>query len=193
MSSKMQVLFVKQTGHALAAFTRMADPEGKPSISALVGNGLLVRNRKTIAPLSSGGETLLVLPESLDLAVVEFNSDALVSPSSFAVGGGKVEPLGNITPTSIALTEDELTVNVSGPISSDLKVWAQVSGLLTGGDGKPITRVMEGKIEKTKTSTILTLTITPGGPVASIPRPAIYYVVALVEGQRPFFKTENKP
>jgi hypothetical protein len=199
MSSKMQVLFVKQTGHVLAAFTRTADPEGTPSIKALVGNGLLVRNKKTIAPTPPGppgGETFLVLPDSLDLAVVDFDSGVFALPSSFAAGGGKVEPLGNATSSSstpVTLSNNKLKVDLGNVTPVDLKVWAQVQEVTTGGDSKPVTRVMEGKIDKTQSFAELALTISPGVPAASIPQPATYYILTLVEGLRPFFTTASLP
>ncbi|HEX8184278.1 MAG TPA: hypothetical protein VF747_05995, partial [Blastocatellia bacterium] len=199
MSSKMQILFVKQTGHVLAAFTRTADPEGKPSIEALAGDGLIFRNRKIPTATSMEGETFLIAPEMLDLAVVDFNTKVFVSPLDFAAGGGKAEPLGSLTPTTVALAQDKLKISVGTPIVGDLKVWAQVVEVTTGGDSKPVTRVMEGKIEKSPPPTPpppppgtveLLLTITPGGTVASIPANARYYVMALVEGQSPVLKTE---
>ena len=48
MNEKMQVIFFKHTSHALAAFTRTADPEGKPSIENLVGDGIEARNKATV-------------------------------------------------------------------------------------------------------------------------------------------------
>src|SRR5262245_23377418 len=106
MSDKMQVLFVKQTGHVLAAFTRAADPEDKPKISVLAGSGLLVRNKKVITPSASGGETISVPAGALDVAVVDFDPDVFLLPSIFAAGGGKVESLGATAPSSPTLTAD---------------------------------------------------------------------------------------
>ena len=144
MNEKMQVLIVKQTGHVLAAFTRTADPEDKPAVSALAGSGLLVRNRGAVPPPSSGVETFLVSSGSLDVAVVDFDPDVFLLPSRFAASGGKVEPLGPVAPSSVTLAVDKLTIavaNANAP-SSNLKVWAQVEKVVTPTDSEPVKRVM---------------------------------------------------
>jgi hypothetical protein len=99
MSDKMQVVFVKQTGHVLAAFTRTADVEGKPPVGALTGNGLIIHNRKVVSATPSvGDETLLASPEALDIAVVDYDRDVFSNPRAFVAGGGKVAKLGTAIP-----------------------------------------------------------------------------------------------
>src|SRR5262245_35738598 len=107
MSDKMQVLFVKQTGHVLAAFTRTADPEGKPEVSSLAGSGLLVRNRTIVSGTPSGGETLVAPSDSLDVAVVDYDPDVFNDPRSFVAGGGKVAALG-LSSIQLALVTDPI-------------------------------------------------------------------------------------
>jgi hypothetical protein len=194
MNEKMQVIFIKQTGHVLAAFTRGADPEGKPAVEALVGTGLIIRNKKQILPpppaIAPTGETIFVPSDSLDVVAVDFDPETFTSPLTFAAGGGKVELLGSIAPPSaLTLAEDKLTITTTHP--NDLKIWAQVQKVPTPTDTEQMTRVMEGIIEKGATSADLTLTIFPGGPAATIPKPADYYVLVLVEGQRPFFTKKS--
>ena len=94
MNDKMQVLFVKQTGHVLVAFTRTADPEGKLQVSDLTGSGLFVRNRTSVSANSlSGGETLVVPAEALDVAVVDYDPDVFTTPIGFVASGGRVARL----------------------------------------------------------------------------------------------------
>src|SRR5262249_54451505 len=131
--------------------------------------------------------------ESLDVSVVDFDPDVFLLPSIFAAGGGKVESLGSVVPSSIALDPDKLTITVAGAAPSDLKVWAQVEKVITPTDSEPVTRVMTGIIEKTKNTADLILTISPGGTAASIPPPSTsrkYFILALVEGQLPLFSTK---
>jgi hypothetical protein len=200
MSDKMQVLFVKPTGHVLAAFTRTADPEDKPKVSALAGSGLLVRNLTTVSVSSSedetlhveseGGETLVAPSDSLDVAVVDYDQDVFDDPRSFVAGGGKVESFGAPARSTITLSRDKLIIEVTGGVPSDLKVWAQVEKVITSTDSDPVTRVMTGIIEKTKTKAELILTISPGGTAASIPT-GKYYILVLVEGRPPQFETKS--
>ncbi|HMG72002.1 MAG TPA: hypothetical protein VK582_00760 [Pyrinomonadaceae bacterium] len=193
MSAKMQVLFVKQTGHVLAAFTRTSDPEGKPKVNDLVGSGLLVRNPKILATTgTTGGEEITVDPDSLDVSVIDFNPDVFRSPSGFAVSGGTAELLGPVTPEVPVLAEDKLTVSLgpaSAPVNApdDLKVWAMIEKILTPTDTEPLRRIMEGKIKKTETHTDLSPTIKPGGAGATIPLTSKYYALTLVEGRQPVF------
>jgi hypothetical protein len=192
MNEKMQVIFFKQTFHALAAFTRTADPEGMPSIENLVGDGIEARNKATVPPPATGTETLLVPAASLDVAVVDFEDDVFTLPLGFAVSGSSVTPISSNVTVTASLTATKLTITVSLSSPNELKVWAQVAKVLTLTDTEPDGRIIKGKIDANQTFVDLSLTIVPDGPAASIATGKDYYVLALVEGLPPLFTT-TKP
>ena len=189
MSDKMQVLFVKQTGHVLAAFTRTADPEGKVSANDLTGSGVRIRNVTRVGATPPGGETLSVPPDSLDVAVVNFDADVFTSPLSFAAGGGVVAQLGTDIPQTIPSADfktGQITVTLSSPAAEDLSVWLQLEEVNPLPGNEPERRVTQGLMSKTESTVDLNLTIRPGGPPASIPKKD-FYVLVLVAGHQPLF------
>lgn len=200
MSDKMQVIFVKHTSHVLAAFTRTADPEGKPPIEELVRDGFPVRNYSTVPAPLSGAELLIVPPTKLnenkevvgaiDAAVVDFNESVFVSPTSFAVSGQTTSLLSKVTIT-LTLNLNLLTVDLPSPTPNDLKVWAQLAKVVTATEPDVDTRVIERKIEKNQRSVGLSLTVEPNGPAIPIQAGKSYYVMVLVEGMRPVFATRG--
>jgi hypothetical protein len=193
VNDKMQVLFVKQTGHVVAAFTRSADPEGKPDVELLVGSGATVRRAKKLLPSADGGETFSVPANSLDVAVVDFRSDTFTAPLNFAVGGGVVVELAEtpaINPLTItSVTSNAITIDLGSIAGEDVKVWVQIEEASPATPGAQVERrVVAGVVEHTKSTATLNLTIQPGGTPASIPkRPC--NVMVLVAAYRPLFES----
>ncbi|MGA9770386.1 MAG: hypothetical protein WBV94_15210 [Blastocatellia bacterium] len=214
MSSKLQlkVILVKQTGHVLAAFTCKADPEGKPSMQALVGAGLIVRNINQIQPTPTVnepiGETLVVPPEGLDIAVVDYEPAIFSNPRSFVAGGDKVAKLGsdlptldlsthsvpsgnppllpagsppliNFSTTRVTVLLDTNTVDDKGAC-----VILQEADPLPGND--PERRIAQGAIKSGTHFISLDLKTSPEGSVASIPNKD-FFVLVLIAGLQPLF------
>lgn len=119
---KMQVIFVKQTGHVLAAFNRTAD-DSKSKIEDVVGAGFPFRNMLIIDSLgaAAGGEFVLLPPESLDVASVDFDEDTFLVPLNFVTSGPKVDQLGNVTLPVQALTASKITIKVTNPVTEKPK------------------------------------------------------------------------
>jgi hypothetical protein len=196
----MQVIFVKQTGHVLAAFTRSADPVAKNEMADLVGTALPVSNTKLVKPVVGNGERLFVPPVSLDFATVDFEEDAIFSPLSFVVGGPTLNVLGNQVPGDPVLTKTDITIVTANAVSpavapavaEDTKVWAEIHQIDPMPGDEPMIRVVEGKIEKANSSVKLVLRPLPGDqpvPVAA----GDYFAVVLMAGYKPLFKKISAP
>jgi len=199
MSDKMQVIFVQHTGHVLAAFTRTADPEGKPPVAELVGDGFPARNHAPVPAPTDGVELLIVPPTKLNeaeevvdaigVATVDFNEAVFISPMNFAVKGQLADPLSKTTITLKLEADDELTVEVPNDSPTDLNVWAQLAKAPTADDTEVDTRVIEQKLEKNNKSVKLKLTTEPQGPTKAIKPDKPYYIMVLVKGMQPKFAT----
>jgi hypothetical protein len=86
MNEKMTLLFVKETGHVLAAITRAADAEAKIEASALAGTALPVRYVGD--PAGTGySETVLVPAGQLDTFTADYEARALQRPNDYFVAG----------------------------------------------------------------------------------------------------------
>jgi hypothetical protein len=199
MSAKMQVLFAKQTGHVLAAFTRTADPEGKPRVGDLTGAGLLVRNRKKL-PLTDG-ETLIVPPETLDISVVDFEQTTFSSPHEFVVGGGDVARLGApaITlettlaspppPTPAPPFHTPPRVNFTAArVTVELDSCFILQEALPAAGVEPERRIAQGTIKTGTHFVSLDWKTSPDGSLASVVNTTqAFFILALVAGYRPLF------
>lgn len=127
MADKMTLLFVKHTGHILAAVTRSADPTGTLSAEDLARGGLLVRG-------FSSDTQFEVPPRELDVLTVDLDSALLLQPRAFFVDENQKVPVpvSSGTVNSVLLSATQVTVQplASSPVPEDTKVWVQI----TGGD-----------------------------------------------------------
>lgn len=208
---KMQVLYIEQTGHILAAFTREAAAESLIDVSSLAGTDLIVRNeKKNPAALTTNndrGETLSVPIDLLEPKIVDLNENAFVMPFNFMVGGGQANKivvpalliLGNPT-----LTTDEITITTTLPsgvttVPEETKVWAQVQEKEDSSTGsEPIRRIVAGTITPQNASTgsdgksvTLTLRTRPNEQPTPILTGKTYFVLVLVAGRPPDFFTKS--
>jgi hypothetical protein len=163
MTNKMTVLFVKHTGHVLAAVTRSANPTGQISAENLARGGLLVRG-------FAGNEQFKVPPEELDVLTTDFDSALLLQPRAFIIEDGQpVQTPNGTNPAAISgvsLTSANVTVTLNSPVDEETKVWVQVDG---GNLVEP--RTADGKILIHTQSTVLQIqTLDPG----------TYYLLTLV-------------
>lgn len=211
MSSKMQVLFVKQTGHVLSVFTRTSDPEGAPKVKDLTGSGLLIRSDAVVAPAVSGGEEVAVPPESLDVALVDYDPEIFISPLGFVAGGGRVvklgtgaanvatlAPSGTVPPPPPALPPAALTTPVFTFSTSRVTVQTVIDATDDTGvcvvlqeapplqGDKPARRIAQGVIKSGTHFASLDLKATIDGPVASI-EVKDFFIMALLAGHQPLF------
>lgn len=215
MSNKMLVLFAKLTGHVLAAFTRAADPEGKPSISDLTGAGLLVRNKTGVSATLTGGEVLVVPPESLEVAVVDFDPDVFSDPRSFVAGGGTVSKQGPTSTAQLAsptispppaspspstalvppgspplvnFSNARVTVQVDANVTDDKGVIAILEEAQPLPGDAPERRTAQGVIKSGDYFVSLDLKTGPDGSLASISNKQ-FFILALIAGYQPLFGT----
>lgn len=193
MNDKMQVLFIEHTGHVMAAFTRTADPEGKPTIESLVGDGLIVRNKKKVFPLPVAGdpvgETFIIPPDSLEIAVVDFKPDVPKSPFGFTAGGGVATQLA-VPPPAPELKTTSIKVKKTGVSTTEAtKFWVQLEEVPPLIGNAPIRLVMQEAIDAGQTEKTIALKVTPAGPVVTIPVKD-FYLLVLVAGYEPRFSKE---
>jgi hypothetical protein len=164
MTDKMTVLFVKHTGHVLAALTRNADPEGKISAEDVARGGLLVRGL-------GGSEQFKVLPEELELITVDLDPALLRQPRAFIIDNGQPLQTPVATVANVSLTSANITVALGAPVTEETKVWVQVDG---GNLAEP--RTAEGKILINTDNAVLQIqTLDPG----------TYYLLTLVVDRLP--------
>ncbi|HJY95653.1 MAG TPA: hypothetical protein VJ371_11910 [Streptosporangiaceae bacterium] len=77
--TKVTVVYLKDTGHVLAALTRANPPQGTEQVSALVGTGLPVRF------IGGHQADATVAAQDLDLATVDDQPGVVTNPQSFRV------------------------------------------------------------------------------------------------------------
>lgn len=190
---KMQVIFVKQTGHVLAAFNRTAD-DSKSKIEDVVGAGLPFRNMLIIDALgaAAGGEFVVFPPEALDVASVDFNEDTFLMPLNFVTSGSKVDQLGSVTLPVPTLTASQITITVSLAVPDKTKVLAVVQQVTPAPGQEPLRRVVEGEIASGASNIALDLKSMPDKPPASIV-PGKYDVLVLVAGRLRHFVRKDVP
>ena len=126
MTDKMTLLFVKHTGHILAAVTRSADPTGTISAEDLARGGLLVRG-------FNGDTQFEVPPRELDVLTVDLDSALLLQPRAFFVDENQKVPVpvSSGTVNAVSFVGDSCDCYTSRPpVPEDTKVWVQI----TGGD-----------------------------------------------------------
>ncbi len=185
---KMQVVFVNQTNHVLAAVTRTTDA-AKLDAVALVGKVFPVHAKRTIQPAASGDEQVLIPATLLDTAVVDFDEDAFINPIGFIAGDATVNPLGTQTPDVSELTRTDLKIKLTGTstVGEDTKVWAAIRQVSPLAGEEPMVRIVQGVMLKNRGTVTLALRPVPDqDPVAILP--GAYYALILVGGYQPRFE-----
>jgi hypothetical protein len=197
---KMQALYIEQTGHILAAFTRTADSQSLLDVKGLAGTDLLVRNAEPKLPSPKGGETLSVPMDLLKAEIVDLNESSFVMPFNFMVGGGQANDLSTADPPATVSTDllgDAIDIKVKLAVTEETKVWAQVQEKEDASTGsEPIRRIVAGTIKPTTSgigdgkSVKLDLRTRPDEQPAPIPlKGKTYFVLVLVAGRKPLFFT----
>ena len=200
MTEKMTIVYIKKTGHAVGAVTRTSDPESKPTATALVGTGLILRSPKNLkkgAP-DKKTKTLTIPVETLDTVVVDLDPDVFGSNlMGFAVdtGGQVVAKLGDIITPDPDLDTTKIKVTLPSTPAEPVAVWVQLEELTPQSGNEPERRVMEGVIDKNGNNSTngtndfvnMPLTIRPNGTTASISSGVKFNVLVLVAGYQPMF------
>ena len=104
---KMTVVYVKDTGHVMAAVTRAALPDASPPVAAgpspevqaMVGDSLPVRSFTSLSSNAIDGTQFSVPADKLATLTVDGDQDQLLSPRGYAVLDGKAVE-GVPTPSS---------------------------------------------------------------------------------------------
>ncbi|HEY1403179.1 MAG TPA: hypothetical protein VGB05_03565 [Pyrinomonadaceae bacterium] len=132
----MTLLFVKETGHVLAAITRAADAEAQIEATALAGEALLVR---FVGDPSGDGydDTVLSVPaDQLDVFTADYEARALVQPNDYFVAGTddqkkaqQVNRTTQVDPASPILADNsQVEILVKPPVPDKTKVLMMLAG-----------------------------------------------------------------
>jgi len=133
---KMTVIHTRSSGHVLAAFSAVADPERDPT--PLLEQGLLVRNTKSIKPgVSPRGEELVIAALELEATVLDLVSDVLDTPRSFSViNGNLVRNVSEVTGVQFNASlqsSTQLTITLPTALLPETVIWIQAERI--GNDG----------------------------------------------------------
>lgn len=127
MTPQMDVLYVKDLGQVLAAFTRVSEPDQlEASAAAFLTTGLYVRGLGDPAGYPSPGDfnsqNFLVPPDRIALARVALNSAQLAAPRTLTVTISPTSPPAASSFPSIApltITTGPLKVTLAQPAAAD--------------------------------------------------------------------------
>ena len=197
MSAKMSVLYVPDTGHAVAAISRTSDPLVPFDLGRLGGDLVVLKNVNAVTGGSGKGEEFYIPSGVLKVTnpPIDLNEDLLSTPLNYALDKDVPHQLGKTLPANpVTLKPDALEL-VSGFSSSagDLKVWTQVQQKSPIAGNDPEIRISTGVIPKgSGTPTDVPLTGSPGGTPISLPS-GNYYVLVLVAEFPPYFGSGNVP
>jgi hypothetical protein len=133
MNEKMTLLFVKETGHVLAAITRAADAEAKITAGALAGTALPVRFVGN--PGGSGyDDTVLSVPaDQLDVFTADYEARALVQPNDYFVSGTDDQKKAELVNRALGITAISISAGNSqvvfeAPVPDKTKVMIVLTG-----------------------------------------------------------------
>jgi hypothetical protein len=166
MTDKMTIAYLKQTRNVLAAFTRVSDPEAKPTPEQL-GPGLLVRGLPDSTGVA-GDQQFEVPADELDLEVVDLEATVLLQPSAFYLDDTTAVVPTPATSFSATLTATQATVSGFPAGGPETKVWVEISG---GNLTEPL--IAKGVLPANAVSVAL--------PIEAL-SPAAYQVLALAKG-----------
>lgn len=171
MTPRMTVVFVKHTGHVLAALTRTAAADAAMSAADVAGPGLLVRSA------GASDADLEVPAEELDVVVTDLRPEVLLEPRAYRVlknGEPQLDALSSLPGVTVTTTTTDVTVTLVPPPSSEVAVWVLLRKVASGE-----TAVVTGEV-------------TPPGATESMPHPlgaGQLRLLTLVSGVTPALST----
>jgi hypothetical protein len=197
MSGKMSVIYVPDTGHAVAAVSRTSDPAAAFDLTHLGGDSVIVKNANTVpAPLTGGGEEFFVPSSVLKVTSqpIDLDEGLLFMPLTYALDHDTPHLIGSPLPSPpppATLVKDKITISVTSPLSTaaDLTIWSQVQEMSPIVGTSPEIRISTGVLPKNSLSVDIQLTGSPGGTPITLPSQRTYYLLLLVAEYQPFFST----
>jgi hypothetical protein len=160
MSAQMTLVYLKQTGHVLAALRQLDD--APPQLEALIGDTFPFRaTQKPSAPVA----TFELPRELLEISSVVFDERVIGRPQRFVVDGDRVAELGDPTAPGVTLSKTALTLTLAGGPSADVKVFAAVR---ERDSTQREQRLLAGTWPAASDPFPINLTVSPGGVPAGI-------------------------
>lgn len=186
MNEKMTLLFVKETGHVLAAITRAADAESEIEAGALAGTALLVRYVGNPTGDGYGDKMLSVPADQLDVFTADYEARALLRPNDYFVSGAddqkKSQQVDRSLPVTVSLSMNNSQVTVEANVPDKTKALIILSG--PTADER---QVVAGEMifnSGTSKATINIAELKPGTD---------YLLLALIAGVWPYTKKVSTP
>jgi hypothetical protein len=170
MSGKATVLFLKETGHVLAATTRVDEPEAKRTVDSFVATNITMRGLAGLDSVpSSDSREFHIAAEHLAVGVTDLKPALLASAHYFVVEDLKTAspnvlgpnapiattpPCVDPTATATKLTATAITIALKTPapagLDNPVAFWAQIEGV--DSLARPAIQIVRDKIpEKTIT------------------------------------------
>ena len=133
MTDKMTVLYVKDTGHVVAALTRVADPEALLTADLLVGEALMLRYIGDPIALAYGFTNFLIESDELDMLTPDLDSGVTLSPRSFLIDGDKtIQPTNSSTSVVPNFPNTaQIRITVGAAVAQESKVRVEIVNFTT--------------------------------------------------------------
>jgi hypothetical protein len=174
MSEKMTIVFVKETGHVVAALTRATDPEATIAPDVLAGDALVVRYVGLPTAAGYSDSAFLIQPDQLDVLIPDFDEDKITNPRGFFVDPDQqVKPVNSVNAVGATFPSvAQIQVTVAVAVTQESKIWVQIVDPATNER-----QIVTGKIAAGATN--VSLNLSPLDPTTN------YDVLALVVGYAP--------
>jgi len=194
MSRKMSVIYVPDTGHAVAGVSRTSDPTIPFDLTSLGGGSVIVRNGEDVLA-GTGGEELFIPSTVLKVTSqpIDLDEGVMFTPLAYALDHDTPHVIGSSLPaastTTLAIDKITLTVPTALSTVSDLEIWSQVQEASPIAGATPEIRISTGSLPKNATTVGIQLTGSPGGTPITLPTGRTYYLLLLVAEYQSFFST----
>jgi hypothetical protein len=180
MNPQMDVLYLKDLGHVLAAFTRVSEPDQiEASAMAFIGDGLHLRGLGTpanYAPSATNADfntqDFVVPPSHIALTRVDLNPSQLAAPRDQYVTISNTPPTVSLfanSPPVIAISP--LKITLAHAIATDTPFLILIEGQALGSPIEQPCTFPAGPAGST---------FTPNLPAVSTLSPGTYYAVVFV-------------
>jgi len=174
MTSQMNLLYLSDTGHILALFTRSAQPaQLEKAPDDFAGSGLHVRGlgdftSSAFGTLSDFNNLDVVIPlNRLALSAADVDPIVMMAPRLSYIDSNKQIQPATITGQSAAVAPPTITITVTAAPSADLAIL-----VLIDGPSLSAPHPISGKMPATQTTTIVNLPILSTGS---------YYALVFIE------------
>jgi hypothetical protein len=184
VTAKMTVVYLKDTGHVVAAVAE--SDAGEPTLEQIVGEAFPLRavGRKGKEPSFAIFELPAVVLKTKSFAL---DLNVIARPQGFVVAddqvGGLAIPMAPPEMSSLKESQIKVKLSATDTAPSDLNVLAIVRG--SESTNRDAQRVSAGSIKENETDVDMSLTVVPESTTLIVPKGA--YAVAIAVAGYPLF------